>query len=265
MQIVGYESGVRGLEYDPADGVSGAITPPALLIAEDGAIRREPLEADVELEYTLGPRHCAGVIADNVHESCETPTAPYCSDHDDDWPCASCRGQCNLPIDACREEHAIYLAAFAPATFKVGVTRLPRLHTRLREQGADRGAHLQAVSNGRLARRIEAELANGVPDRVPVDRKVAGLHRDIDRAAWEDLLTGYDLIRTFTFDYGLDLREQPVRETILTGRVVGTQGRLLVLEQGGGRYAVDLRDLVGHDLKARPSDRELQANLGAFG
>ncbi len=265
MQIVGYESGVRGLKYDTGDGVSGSVAPPRLVIAEDGAIRRESLEPGVELKYTLGPRHCAGEIGGDTHEACETPTAPYCSDHDDDWPCASCRGQCNLPIDACQEEHAIYLAAFAPSTFKVGVTRLPRLHTRLREQGADRGAHLQAVSNGRLARRIEAELANGVPDRVPIDRKVPGLHRAVDTGVWEDLLAGYDLIRTFTFDYGLDLREQPVRETILTGTVVGTKGRLLVLERGGGRYAIDLRDLVGHDLRARPSDRELQANLGAFG
>jgi len=264
VQIVGYDSGVRGLGYDPADGITGSVEPAALILADEGTLSRVELDPGVDLEYTLGARHCAGRI-DDGHTPCSNPGAPYCPEHDDDWPCASCRGRCELPIEACREEHAIYLAAFAPATFKVGVTRLHRLPTRLREQGADRGAHLQAVSNGRLARRIETELAEGIPDRVPVDAKVAGLHLSVDRGAWHDLLDRYDLIRTFEFEYALPLSEQPVRETLLTGTVLGTQGRLLVLERAGGRYAVDLRDLVGYDVTARASDRELQANLGAFG
>lgn len=265
MQIVGYDSGVRGLGYDPANGITGSVEAAGLLVADEGTLTRIELGSGTDLEYTLETRHCAGTISDGDHVPCSNRGAPYCPAHDDDWPCASCRGQCDLPIEACREEHAIYLAAFAPSTFKVGVTRLERLPTRLREQGADRGAHLQAVSNGRLARRIETELAEGVPDRVPVDAKVAGLHRPVDRRAWEALLDHYDLIRTFEFDYALALTEQPVRETLLTGTVVGTQGRLLVLDRTGGRYAVDLRDLVGFDVTAGASDRELQANLGAFG
>ena len=265
MQIVGYDSGIRDLGYNPAEGITGSVEPAALLMANEGMLSRVELKPGTGLEYTLGERHCAGSISNGGHTPCPNPGAPYCPVHDDDWPCASCRGQCDLPIEACREEHAIYLAAFAPSTFKVGVTRLNRLATRLREQGADRGAHLQAVSTGRLARRIETELAESVPDRVPVDTKVAGLHRTVDRGAWEGLLDRYDLIRTFEFEYELALTEQPVRETLLTGTVVGTQGRLLVLERNGGRYAVDLRDLVGYDVTAQAADRELQANLGAFG
>jgi hypothetical protein len=39
----------------------------------------------------------------------------------------------------------------------------------------------------------------------------------------------------------------------------------LVLERDGGRFAVDMRDLVGYELEAGTSSRELQSSLGAFG
>jgi hypothetical protein len=54
-------------------------------------------------------------------------------------------------------------------------------------------------------------------------------------------------------------------ETVATGTVVGAKGRVLVLENGGTTYAVDLRDLVGYDIEDEGSDRELQSSLGAFG
>jgi hypothetical protein len=165
----------------------------------------------------------------------------------------------------CVDDHAIYLAAFAPETFKVGVTKAYRLETRLREQGADRGAHVRTVENGRIAREIEAELATGIPDRVRVPAKLAGLDRSVDDAAWAALLDDFDPIETFAFDYGLGLAERPVAETLATGRVRGTKGRLLVLDHGGSTYAVDMRELVGYEVIEGDTDRRLQSSLGAFG
>ncbi|MFB6188361.1 MAG: DUF2797 domain-containing protein, partial [Halapricum sp.] len=164
MQIVGYDTGV---------GSEG----PALVLASDGDLEREALDPEAKLALTLGERHCAGTIdyteaTERVaapdgarHLACDRPKAPYCPQHTDRWPCARCTGECNLPLDSCREEHAIYLAAFAPATFKVGVTRSWRLDTRLREQGADRAAHLRTVADGRIARQVEADIAREVGDR----------------------------------------------------------------------------------------------------
>ncbi|NIS34212.1 MAG: DUF2797 domain-containing protein, partial [Actinobacteria bacterium] len=88
----------------------------------------------------------------DAHHACDEPGAPYCADHTDDWPCARCTGQCEKPLPSCDAEHAVYLAAFAPANLKVGVTKLARLPVRLREQGADRALHLHTVSDGRIAR-----------------------------------------------------------------------------------------------------------------
>jgi hypothetical protein len=250
VQIVGYDR-------DTGEGA-------ALFVASDGTVEREPLDAGRRLVYELGTRHCAGVVDGTDHTPCSASTAPYCSDHRSRWACARCRGDCDMPLESCDEEHAIYLAAFAPATFKVGVTRSWRLETRLREQGADRAAHLRTVENGRTARQIEADIAADVGDRVRVPTKIRGLAESVDEAAWTGLLADFDPVETFTFDYGLDLEDRPLAETLATGDVVGTKGRVLVLRHGGSTYAVDMRDLVGHDLTARESRRSLQRSLGAF-
>lgn len=250
VQVVGYRARVD--------------EPAALLLAEDGTVRTEPLVPGETLGYTLEDRHCAGTVDEESHVCCDAPTAPYCDVHTDRWPCARCQGDCSLPLESCREEHAIYLAAFAPSTFKVGVTRSWRLERRLREQGADRAAHLRTVADGRIARQIENDIAARVGDRVRVPTKIEGLHRRVDEATWASLLADFEPIETFAFDYGLALAERPLAETLLSGTVVGSQGRVLVLENGDSTYAVDLRETVGYDLREAETDRQLQSSLGAF-
>jgi hypothetical protein len=253
VQIVGYETAPGGDDGDAA-----------LLVAGDGDVDRESLAPGTTLSYTLGDRHCAGSYDEEGHTPCTREKAPYCDQHTSRWACARCTGDCDLPLPSCREEHAVYLAAFAPATFKVGVTRSWRLDTRLREQGADRAAHLRTVADGRIARQIEADIAAEVGDRVRVPTKQDGLHERVDETAWTELLADFEPLATYDFDYGLDLAERPVAETLATGTVVGTQGRVLVLETSGSTYAVDLRNLVGYELEDGDPDRQLQSSLGAF-
>lgn len=255
MQLVGYEKRTKTDE--------GAVA--ALLVADGGGLTRRLLSPGDELAYALGARHCAGTIDGDTHIACADDAAPYCDQHANTWVCARCTGTCLKAEMDCHEDHAVYLAAFPPATFKVGVTREWRLETRLREQGAVRAAHLRTVADGRIARRIEADIAADVPDRVRVPTKIAGLHREVDSTAWEALLAEFDPVETFAFDYGLDIDTQPVHETLASGTVVGTQGRVLLLENGGTTYAVDMRDLVGHELTDGKPDRSLQSSLGTFG
>jgi len=262
VQIVGYRS-----------------LPPALVLAEGGRVERQSLERGTALDYALGRRHCAGVVREGrpdervpegsasgadrplVHEPCDAPAAPYCDDHTVPWSAAN-----NADSE---EEHAVYLAAFAPATYKVGVTRTWRLETRLREQGADRGAVLRTARDGRAARTVESTLArrtgpDGEPigERVRVDEKVAGLGRPFDESAWERLLDGFDVAERYAFDYGFDV-EETVPETIASGRVRGVKGRVLVLDRSGTTYAVDVRDLVGHEVRDGDPGA-VQSGLDAF-
>lgn len=257
MQVVGYDTVDAGLLL--SDGVGESRS------AATADVEYVPLDPGVDLDYRLGDRRCAGVLTDDGHRPCDAMEAPYCPAHDSTWVCARCTGTCLKDEMDCVDDHAVYLAAFAPDTFKIGVTKGYRLETRLREQGADRGARIRTVENGRIAREIEAGLADRIPDRVRVPTKLAGLGRSVDESAWEALLDDFDPIDRFAFDYGLDLSEQPVAETLATGRVRGTKGRLLVLDHAGSAYAVDLRDLVGYELRPGGTDRRLQSSLGAFG
>ena len=259
MQVVGYQT-----DGGASEAGNGTAAGPALVVAEEGDVHREPLDPGRTLGYSLGDRRCAGVLDGATHHDCENEAAPYCDRHSSTWVCARCTGTCLKDEMDCYEEHAIYLAAFAPATFKIGVTREWRLDTRLREQGADRAAHLRTVSNGRIAREIESQLAKEYTDRVRVPEKVAGLHRDVDADAWNRTLDEFEPLETFSFDYGFELDAAPVPETLATGEIVGVQGRVLVLERAGTTYAVDLRDLVGYEISEEETDRELQSSLGAF-
>lgn len=255
MQIVGYEPTAIG---------------PALSLAGSGAIERQPLAPGTRLEYTLGKRRCAGAVDGTTHHACYRSATPYCEFHRQTWVCARCTGSCLKDEMDCHEEHAVYLAAFAPDTFKVGVTKRWRLETRLREQGADRAAHIHTVSDGRIARQLEAAIAAdaGVKDRIRSREKADGLARSVDVGAWQAFLEEFDVIETFdlTYDFDRPLRTRPVRETIAAGTVVGLQGRLIVLERAGTMYAVDMRDLVGYevDTDGESDGRRLQSSLGSF-
>jgi hypothetical protein len=251
-------AGVQVVGYEPDRG-EGA----ALRVAADGAVTRTPLDSGSELDYALGERHCAGHEDGESHEQCGASAAPYCAEHTSRWPCAQCRGHCDRPVEACHEEHAVYLAAFAPATFKVGVTRSWRLTERLTEQGADRAAHVDTVPDGRIARQVEADIAADVGDRVRVAEKVAGLHRPVDDGVWADLVADFDVLERFDFDYGLDLDRRPVTATMAAGTVRSTKGRLLLLDRGATTYAVDMRDLVGHDIVEGAAGGR-QSSLAAF-
>lgn len=265
MQVVDYDPGVGQISYDPEDGIDEANRTPSLLVADDGRIQQVSLVPGENLSFTLGDRHCAGTYRGETHQPCDNPEAPACTEHTDTWRCARCTGNCELPLPSCTDVHAVYVAAFAPRTFKIGVTRLYRLYARLLEQGADFGAHVHTVSNGRIARQLEQDYARNIPDRIAISEKLVSLVESVDREAWRSLLDDFTVLETFDLEYGLSLQTQPVHETLATGTVLGVKGRLLILENGGDSYVVDTRDLLGHELLPVATDRELQSSLGNFG
>jgi hypothetical protein len=161
----------------------------------------------------------------------------------------------------------VYLAAFARDLLKVGITKLWRLETRLREQGADRAAHVFTVADGAIARQVEEDVDEDprLTQQVRVSQKRPGLHRDVDEQMWAQLLDDFTVQNRFAFDYGLSLADRPVSETMLSGTIQGVQGRILVVERSETMYAIDLRDVLGHEISEGTQERELQSSLGAWG
>lgn len=234
---------------------SGA-EPPGVVVATDGETRTVPLVAGERVSYTLGERRCAGVVRDGRHEPCDADRAPYCAVHESRYDPAT--------NDA---RHAVYLAAFAPATFKVGITQATRLERRLREQGADRAAKVGEVSDGAVARAREEAIDEDsrLTQRVRVSQKLPGLHQSVEESPWDALLADYEPAARFDLSYGVSVTERPIQTTMLAGEVRGVQGRVALLDRAGTTYAVDLRDLVGYELREGTDDRDLQSSLGAFG
>lgn len=248
------------VDYEPARSDQSA----TLLVATEEGLRRESLQPQRKLAYTLGSSHCAGRITDEGHVPCPRPETPYCSTHTETWICARCTGTCLKDEMDCYDPHAVYLAGFAPSTVKVGVTREWRLETRLREQGADVGAKIFSVENGRIAREIEADLAMQFTDAVRIRTKIAGLHQSMDPEVWTHAISAFDVLENFSFDYGINLVDRPVVETIASGLIVGTKGRILLLDRVGTTYAVDLRELVGFELLPGSTDRNIQTSFATF-
>jgi len=150
--------------------------------------------------------------------------------------------------------------------WKVGVTRLWRLETRLREQGADRAAHIRTYPDGQIAREVEAELAerDNLVDRVRVPTKlrdsVAAWTQRRGSRCWTGSIRSSGS-RSITASTSTTV---PSRRRWRPGRSEAGRG-VLVLDRGGSTYAVDARDLVGYELTEEVPDRELQSSLGAFG
>ncbi len=249
MQIVGYDR-----------------TPDsALTVATEGELERVPLAPGASLDYALQGRHCAGAIVDGTHRPCGADEAPWCAVHTETWICARCRGTCLKDEMDCHVPHVVYLAIVAPDAVKVGVTTAERIETRLHEQGADRGVVIHEVENGRIAREIETEIGRELSERITVREKIRGLGHSVDESVWESSIAEYDPIHRYDPEYDLVTDGQPIPETMASGEVVGTKGRLVCFERGGSTYVTDLRDLVGHDVSEDDQDHERQAGLAAFG
>ncbi|MDZ7730657.1 MAG: DUF2797 domain-containing protein [Natrialbaceae archaeon] len=156
-----------------------------------------------------------------------------------------------------------HLALFAPDTVKVGVTRTWRLQIRLREQGADRGAKIREVPDGRLAREIEAGLTSQFPDRVDIRTESRGAgsgsrHRDVGDDS--RVLRGPRAGRPHLWP--APRSPAGIRDD-RDGNGGGREGRLRA-PHGSTHSVVDMRDLVGHEVNPDREPPARQSSLGAF-
>jgi len=161
-----------------------------------------------------------------------------------------CHGKrCAPTSEICREEHAVYLAFYGRYP-KVGLTLLPRLHTRLIEQGADAYSHVKVLPDRLAARELETKIGKRfkIPERVHPNRVLSlmkePLNEEIVRE--EYLLLKGRIKKELGFSLGglQWLREYPFK-TLRTkprkrdtpgghnGTVLGLKGKYLLYENNG--------------------------------
>jgi hypothetical protein len=259
-------SNMRIIGYSPVDKTLVTYPGPD----DDG----QPYEIDLSQEITLvlKKRGCAGTWDGDHYVACDSPDAPYCSQHGGAGPdpCVACRGDCLKSKKTCATEHSVYLAVFAPDTIKVGVSKTHRLGTRLHEQGADIGIEIARYPDGELARKRERSLASTYTDRLTFEDKLKGITRKVDADTLREIYSKYDASRVLNFSYfDRSLWMQPIvlepkEEMAVSGRVLGIKGQALVLEKGSTIYSMNMDGLIGYDIEPGKGMLNLQTSLFEF-
>jgi len=199
-------------------------------------------------------------------------------------PCLRCDGEVcrnTSKRDFCvqPDNHALYLASFAPGIIKVGVSRWTRRQERLLEQGAKR-AIIIARDDGQMIRRHETMINKfGYPDRLSSQEKLRYLGRvnptkELDQelidayekikprmyAPWLDQVEIVDLPDQKAID-GLEFAQlwRPDKNKLhsLTGTIKAIVGRLIILTDDNPQpFAIDVKDLVGYRVReAGPEEK----------
>ncbi len=261
------EFGIPVLELRALNGVKSQVEVPAAIAWRVGVSRccigyRPPLGK------TLHP--CSENASGLPGSQC-----PVCAEEANLLPCLRCQGdRCRNPArrpDCVQpENHAIYLAAFAPGIHKVGVARWHRREARLREQGAAVGLII-GRTDGLLARRMETIVSKcgNIVDRLSVrdHLRAATIESDHDALLAELRLKAQSLQRRliqqpwltqmeeYTFPERQTLNHlpqlwSPGAESTLVGEVQGFIGQTMVVQpDGGALIAVDLPTLIGWHLQ----------------
>jgi hypothetical protein len=243
---------------------------------------------EVALEV-VGKRSCIGFRAPDSESLTPCPKSvegigasqcPDCFDSSKMLPCLRCngerctnparRGECVQPYN-----HAVYLAAFAPGVFKVGVARWSRRFERLAEQGA-RLALIVARDDGQQVRRMESQFAfASVPDRLAPTEKLRAYTMAAPLPALEEQLrelymaTRLRVIGQWLREpHVVELPEMPVLEATpqllrphpglrIRGRVFAVCGQILIMDTDvGERVALEATQLIGHRLRSLEGEEQ---------
>jgi hypothetical protein len=231
-----------------------------------------------DVDFAIGNRTCIGHFKDGKHVKC-----PDNRPVDHDWYCNSCRinddfflcVQCDGSGCANKKQRSscsdnsyyVYLAAF-DSILKVGISHERRILERLVEQGADFGAKIACVQDGKNVRVIEQEISKSlnIVDRVhgvEKQKKIFGSPNialaNIGAAIKKLQSNGsghlippeiYDLrsyynLGSIPFNPG----KFPLKEGAqLKGRIVAAKGSILVINSGNNYLSLNAHELIGRDL-----------------
>src|SRR3989344_6182684 len=261
MQIVKYSWKPENGEFEPA------------LAFSDGS-RRMLLGSSISMD--IGEKVCTGYsVGGKRHECPHSMRMEYgymcneCRMNDDFFNCMQCTGkECinTRQRDSCEQnKYFIYLAAFSKI-LKVGISFDRRLQERLVEQGADFGAKVACVTDGKEVRLIEQEMRKhlGIVDRVMSKEKHNNLFCD-PNSCIETISSAVGRLRNNGFNEHLimpeiyDLRSyyrmenissDPVMKEVFSGMridgvVEAAKGNMIIIRNGQGFYSINAHRLIG--------------------
>ncbi len=251
---------------------------PTLFLSDRKEIRRISLMNSV-VSLSLGNRYCVGYFSGGRHVECPEKRAVHgewacneCKLNDDFFMCMKCDGsECinQKQRQACSENnYFIYLAAF-DSMLKVGISYHFRLLERLIEQGADFGAKIAAVKDGKDVRTVERYIKSylKIADRVTGAQK-QGLLFCNPNVSVQNINSSISLLRNNgiakymvapeIYDlrnyYGLEnvhYHPAPLKVSDgmkIEGRVVAAKGNIVVIKNDDRFVSFNAHDLIGREI-----------------
>ncbi len=244
---------------------------PTLILEND-----EKIKLKNEISFVLGEKHCIGYISNGIRYKCLNKTSNFnplcksCEQKDMYYLCRKCDGtKCLNPKmrERCKENlYHLYIAMIGTIP-KVGISASFRLKERLIEQGADFGAHIMSIVDGKEARIVEQKLSKylGITDRInsqtkmkmlksDVGKCVATLNKIISKLKFCGLVKDFE-VYDFRKYYNIEnVPEQPKKlvirpKTKIEGKVVAVKGNIVVIESEKEFKCFDAQHLVGYEIE----------------
>lgn len=268
MQLVKYKWDTNRISGEP------------FLFAREGDTLLRIRLFDEKINMLVGKKRCTGYTKGGKHFECKNKRlvdrekmCRECAIDDDYFLCMKCTGEecINEPQrPACSaNKYYIYLAAFS-TMLKVGISYEARLLERLIEQGADMGAKIGVVQDGKLARLVEQQIGKelDICDRVSGAEKQKMLFGNPNVAA-VNILDAFNKLKTNGVSqylippeiYNLQgiyrlssvmLMPQAffIKEgSLLEGDIIAAKGNILVLKNQSGLFSVNAHSLIGCDVE----------------
>ncbi len=267
---------------------------------EKGPVMKDLSQGTTITWILTGPRRCVG-YRDSQGRDRRCPERALvksgqkrcgpCSAMDFYDECVYCDGSiCRASPERrerCRNaNYSVYATVFGDAILKVGVSVRERLMIRWLEQGADVGAVLAEIRDGKRARTLERLLSQNanVTKSVRFGRKLDALTRPISLAEAEKMVQSFCDSAVFSEAFsksGLEPQKLKLRlldsyyglpqvDTVpnvwpggsrglhgqqILGEILGMKGPLLLVETGKVMTSINLKRLVGYTI-----DEESEVN-----
>ena len=250
-----------------------------VLIVNNGNIGKIRL-FETNINFSIGKKRCIGSFVKGSYKECPKNTeikfGYHCNEcrlGDDFFLCVQCDGsECinkKRRQDCEEEQYFIYLAAF-DSLLKVGISLDRRIIERLVEQGADFGAKIAVVKDGKTARLIEQKIKNDldVADRIFGEDKYKRLFCDPNRAAAalykaivkiRDSDVSQYLIYPEIFDMRKHYKLQNVTihpdsmdidsGTKINGKAIAAKGNIVIFQNDTGPFAINAHRLIGREIE----------------
>ncbi|HLC77434.1 MAG TPA: DUF2797 domain-containing protein [archaeon] len=268
MQLVKYKWDVKGLSGQP------------FLFARDGKETVKIKLFDEKISMKLGKRTCIGYNKNGTHFECPSKRSVdnervcrECALNDDFFMCMKCTGEecINEPQrPSCMEnKYFIYLAAFS-SMLKVGISYEFRILERLIEQGADMGAKIGMVKDGKLAREVEQKISKelNISDRISGVDKQRMLFGSPNVASM-NIFNAYNKLRTngvsshlinpeiynlqsiyrvssiSNMPLSIDVKEGAAVE----GDIVAAKGNIIIVKNSTGLFSINASKMVCCDVE----------------